>query len=250
LPENGQRHDAYKKFILRTPGFAAGEIFVIFPVLNTPKPIPDFFHPDFGKTEWMEKAMRKIRTALLTGAVIVGIGAVAAALAPSLAHSKATTHELTLLLPDGGTETIAYTGSAVPKVTFHQTATVWPAPFSASWMMPSFVALDPVIAGMERQFDMLANLPLLMPQVPGQPLTAAALGKLPPGTSYSIVSQTAGNGVCTRFTQITKAAGDAKPKIVSQSSGDCETGSHSAGHAGQTAINLRDMPAPAATQSM
>jgi hypothetical protein len=198
--------------------------------------------------------MRKIQTALLAGAVVMGLGAVAslATFVPSLASSKPPTHELTLQLPGGGTETIAYAGNAMPKVTFytHQIATLWPAPFSVRWMAPSFVALDPVIADMDRQFDMLASLPLLMPPMPDPPLSAAALSNFPAGTSYSMVSEASGNGVCTRFTQITKAPGDAKPKIVSQSSGNCGADTASQPTQAAKADNQRNTSGQVTTQSM
>jgi hypothetical protein len=199
--------------------------------------------------------MRKIHAALLAGAVVVGLGAVTglAAFAPSLIGQK--THELTLQLPSGGTETIAYSGKTVPKVTFHSDrfAAFWPVT-SYDWMMPSFVALDPFIADMNRHLDMLATTPLLIPSVPDQPLSAAALSNLPSGTSYSMVSETLGNGVCTRFTQITKTAGDAKPKIVSQTTGDCGAGSNKTTASQPTqaakAFNLRTTTGPVTTQSM
>jgi len=202
----------------------------------------------------MEKTMHKIRNTLLAGAVVVGVGAVAslAAFTPSFAKSGA--HELTLQLPGGGSETITYAGDTAPKVTFqtHQIAAAWPAPFFAGWAVPSFVGLDPVIADMNRQFEMLAKLPLLMPQMPDQPLSAAALGNLPAGTSYSMVSQTTPNGVCMRYTEITKAPGDAKPKVVSQSSGNCGTSSSAADQSavGAKAINVQPMAEPAAFWSL
>ena len=68
------------------------------------------------------------------------------------------------------------------------------------------------------------------------------------------ILETTGNGVCTHFTQITKAAGDTKPKIVSQSSGDCGTDTTQAGESqptqGAKTINLRTTTRPAVTQSM
>jgi hypothetical protein len=200
--------------------------------------------------------MRKIHSALLAGAVVVGLGAIAglAAFAPSLV-GKTSSHELTLQLPGGGTETIAYSGQTVPKVTFHpeRFATFWPAS-AYNWMMPSFVAFDPFIADMNRHLDMLASMPLLIPSAPDQPLSAVAFGNLPPGTSYSMVSETTGNGVCTRVTQITKAVGDAKPRIVSQNMGNCGTGSKEAVTSQPTqaakAVNLRTTTGPATTQSM
>jgi hypothetical protein len=197
--------------------------------------------------------MRKIHAALVAGAVVVGLGAVAglAAFAPFLIGPK---HELTLQLPGGGSETIAYSGTA-PKVTFHpeRFTAFWPAP-SYNWMMPSFVAFDPFIADMNRHLDMLATTPLLIPSAPDQPLSAAAFSNLPTGTSYSMVSETIGNGVCTRFTQITKAAGDAKPKVVSQNMGNCGNGPHETVTSQPTqaakAVNLRTTAGRATTQSM
>lgn len=199
--------------------------------------------------------MRKIHAALLAGAVVVGLGAVTglAAFTPSLIGRNS--HELTLQLPGGGTETIAYSGKTAPKVTFHpeRFAAFWPAP-SYDWMMPSFVALDPFITEVNRHLDMLATTPLPIPSVPDQSLNAAALSNLPAGTSYSMVSETIGNGVCTRLTQITKAAGDAKPKIVSQNMGNCGTGSNAAVSSQPTqaakVVNLRNTTGLATTQSM
>ena len=198
--------------------------------------------------------MRKTHAALLAGAVVVGLGAVAglAAFAPSLIRQ---THELTLQLPGGGTETIAYSGKTAPKVTFY------PGRFTAFWptapsngMIPSFVAFDPFIADMNRHLDMLATMPLLMPSVPDQPLSAAAFSNLPAGTSYSMVSETIGNGVCTRFTEITKAAGDTKPKVVSQNTGNCGIGSQETMTSQPTqaakAVNLRTTAGQATTRSM
>jgi hypothetical protein len=202
----------------------------------------------------MEKAMRKIHTALLAGAVVVGLGAIAglAAFVPSLAGSKSATHELTLQLPGGGTETIAYAGDAAPKVTFHQAAAFWPAPFLASWTAPSFVTVDPIIAHMDRQLDMLAKMTLLMPPLTDQPLGAVALSNLPAGASYAMVSETNGDGACTRFTQITRAPSDDKPKIVSQSSGNCRAGSTPAEQSTHAvkADNPRNLSGRATTMSM
>jgi hypothetical protein len=199
--------------------------------------------------------MRKIHAALLAGAVVVGLGAVTglAAFAPSLMGQNS--HELTLQLPGGGTETIAYSGKIAPKVMFHpeRFAPFWPAR-SYDWMMPSFAALDPFIADMNRHLDMLATAPLLIPSVPDQPLSTAALSNLPAGTSYSMVSETIGNGDCTHVTQITKAAGDAKPKVVSQNMGNCGTGSKAAVTSQPTqaakAVNLHNTGGTATTQSM
>lgn len=200
--------------------------------------------------------MRKIHAALLAGAVVVGLGAVAglAAFVPSLVTKKAAAHELTVELPGGSTETIAYAGTIAPSVTFHgpQVVASWSA-WPADWVPPSFVALDSFFADMNRHMDMLASTPLLISPAPGQPLSQAALSNFPAGTSYSVVSETNGNGICTRFTQITKATGDAAPKIVSQSSGNCGTGQNTAETQptqAAKAINLRTTMGPLTTRSL
>jgi hypothetical protein len=200
--------------------------------------------------------MRKMHAAFLAGAVVVGLGVAAglAPFAPSLIGQKSATHELTLRLPGGGAETIAYTGNVPPSVTFHQArAAFWPASFY-DWTMPPFVAPDRFIADMDKHLQMLANRPLLIPPVPEQPQNMVVVSSLPAGTSYSIVSETSGDGVCTHFAQITKAAGDAKPQIVSQTSGNCVTGSDKAVNSQPTQsakrINLPSTSGQAITQTM
>ena len=196
--------------------------------------------------------MRKVHVALLAGAVVVGLGAATglAVFAPSLTNEKS--HELTLQLPGGGTETIAYKGKMAPAVTFHPEPfpTFWPFP---NFMTPSFVALDPFGPELNRQLDLLTT-PLLRPSLADQPTSAAVLRNLPAETSYSIVSETIRSGACTRFTQITKAAGDAKPKIVSEISGNCGPGSKSPTASEPTqaanAISLRTRPGLLTTQNM
>jgi hypothetical protein len=58
-----------------------------------------------------------------------------------------------------------------------------------------------------------------LPQSDG--LRSAVMQDLPPGTSFSMVSETTSNGVCTHVTRITQGAGDAKPQVVSNTSGNC-----------------------------
>ena len=201
--------------------------------------------------------MRKINAVLLAGAVVIGLGAVAglAAFVPSFVGQKTATHELTVEIPGGGSETIAYAGRVAPSVTFHGPAGVasW-AGWPTDWMAPSLMAFDPFFADMNRHMDMLASAPLLMSLEPNQPLSQAALSNIPPGTSFSVVSETNGTGVCTRYTQITKATGDATPKVVTQSTGNCGKGQNMAAPSQPTqaakAINLRTTPGTLTTRSM
>ncbi len=184
--------------------------------------------------------MRKIHAVFLAGAVVLGLGTVAG-LAASLVGQKSATHEMTVQIPGGGSVTIAYAGNVAPKVTFHnrQFATSWPDVPALGWTMPSFVELDPFIGDMHRHFDMWARTPLVMPLVPGQPLSA-------------VVSN--GEGFCARFTQITKTAGDASPKVVSRTTGNCGTDAGKAfnfqpSQAAKT-VNRPRLITPATTQSM
>jgi len=115
----------------------------------------------------------------------------------------------------------------------------WPAAFA----MPSFATFDRLAAEMDarmnammRQADLLSRLPQ------GQALDQAVIKDLPQGaTSFSIVSSS--NGVCTHVTQIMRGANDAKPQVVSQTSGDCGTSSHAAAPTDVKQINYQ---APAA----
>lgn len=202
--------------------------------------------------------MRKIHAVFLAGAVVVGLGTIAglAAFVPSLVDQKSATHEMTVQIPGGGTATVVYAGNVVPKVTFHnrQFATSWPGVPAFGWTMPSFVALDPFIADMHRHLDMWATSPFVMPPVPSEPLSAVTLKGLPHGISYWAVTESNGNGICARFTQFTKTADDAQPKVVSQTSGNCGTSSNKAVNdqpsQAAKAVNLPRLIAPETTQSM
>jgi len=200
--------------------------------------------------------MRKIHALSIAGAAVVGLGAVAglATFAPSLASQKTGTHELTVQIPGGGTEAIVYSGNIPPKVTFHngQFATPWQSVPAWGWTIPSFVRWDPFIADIHRHLDMWAT-PLVIPSAP-ELQGAATLKGLPRGTSYWMVTESNINGLCARFTQITETAGDAQPKVVSQTSGSCGTGSNQSGNyqPSQAAkqVNLPRLITPATMQSM
>lgn len=165
--------------------------------------------------------MRLIHASLLVGAAVLGLGALAL---PAAAKDPAI-HEMTIQLPGGGTETIHYTGNAAPKVTFVQ------APFDVTWVAPvafgfepSFAALDRIAADMDRQMDAFWRQAQTIARLsPDSSLTEASLPQLAPGGSaYSFVSESFGNNVCTRMTEITSSPDGGKPKVVSRSSGKCD----------------------------
>lgn len=167
--------------------------------------------------------MRLIHASLLVGAAVLSLGA----LALPAAGKDPAVHEITIKLPGGGTETIRYTGNVAPKVTFVQApfGIAWPAPIAFGFA-PSFVALDLVAADMERQMDSNWRQAQTMPSWPADSgLSQAALDKLGPGTSsYTVVSESYGNNVCTRMTEVTTLPNGGKPKVVSRTSGNCNAG--------------------------
>jgi len=165
--------------------------------------------------------MRPSHAFLLVGAAVLGLGA----LALPAAGKDPAVHEMTIELPGGGTETIRYTGDIAPKVSFVQAPfdIAWPAPIAFGFA-PSFVALDRVAADMERQVDAIwrqAHAVASWPADSGP--SQAAFDRFGPGTSsYTLVSESFGNNVCTQMTEVTTPPNGGKPKVVSRTSGNCD----------------------------
>ncbi|HEX4028394.1 MAG TPA: hypothetical protein VHX18_12310 [Rhizomicrobium sp.] len=191
--------------------------------------------------------MRIPTSLIIAGATVIGL----AGLAPTLAR-ELDTHTVTVRVPGGGVETIEYTGKIAPTVSFQRIPVSGPVDGSfvafAPIGFPSFTALDRISAEMDQQMNAMmhqAQMLVAMPQ--NQSLYNATLNGVPQGaTSFSIVSETSSNGVCTHVTRITQAAGDAKPQMVSQTSGDCGQGAHSAAPATDPGMKQIDYRAPAA----
>jgi hypothetical protein len=187
--------------------------------------------------------MRILSSLILAGAAVTGL----AVLAPTLAR-ELESHTVTVQLPGGGMETIAYSGKVAPKVSFRAIpveslpASSFADPFAVSWnVFPSFAALDRISAAMDRQMDAMMHQAQML-SAGGQPLSNAVLKGMPQGSSFSMVSQTFSNGACVQTTRITQAPGQAKPQVVSQTSGNCGADSHSAAPAadpGMKQINYR-----------
>jgi hypothetical protein len=165
--------------------------------------------------------MRLIHASLLVGAAVLGLGELAL---PAAAKDPAV-HEMTIQLPGGGTETIRYTGDVAPMVTFVQApfAVALPAPVDFGFA-PSFAALDRIAADMDRQMDAFwRQAQTIARWSPDSSLTEASLPQLTPGSSaYSFVSESFGNDVCVRMTEITSSPNGGKPKVVSRTSGKCD----------------------------
>lgn len=179
--------------------------------------------------------MRLTRKAVLAGLASFAVaGAALAAEAPQV-------HSLRIALPDGGSATIHYAGDVAPRVVVDR-APLAPLAFDAA----PFAAMARLMAEMDRRAAAL--MMSLAPDRSGDPglervslpgFAPLAAGALPPGAvSYSYVSETTGNGRCVRSVAISRSAADAKPRVVSQVSGDC-AGTHGDGPA-------RSAPAAAA----
>ena len=91
-----------------------------------------------------------------------------------------------------------------------------------------FADFDRIMAEMDRQSDaMLRQAALLgaQPATGGAQLDPAVLANLPAGTvSYSFISTSNGQATCSQSWQITSYGAGQKPKLVSQTSGNCGSG--------------------------
>ncbi len=187
--------------------------------------------------------MHSLKAFALAGAAIAGL----AILAPAVAR-ELNTHQLTIALPGGGMETITYSGNVAPKVAFRPIAEADPLAWAADFGMPSFAAMDRIAAEMDRQMNVMLHQAEMLSRLPqGDTLNTAVLHGLPAGTtSYSVVETSTGNGVCTRVTRITQGAQDAKPQVVSETSG-CGEDRHLSGPANPDVkqINYRGPAVPA-----
>jgi hypothetical protein len=134
-------------------------------------------------------------------------------------------HNLMVALPDGSVQHIRYTGDVAPQIEFLPvSAESAPADLFDAFDAP-FVELDRMVAEMNRQSDaMLREAALLGAQAANgnARLDPAVMARLPAGTvSYSFISTSSGNGTCSQSLQLTSFGAGEKPRVVSQSSGDC-----------------------------
>jgi len=163
--------------------------------------------------------MRRVRTVLLAGAVVVGV----AGLAGLALAAVPQIHEMAIRLPGGGVERIQYTGNVQPKVVFVG-APAFPVASFGFWGAASpFADIDRISALMDRQMDAMFRETQAMQQVVlSGGLDQAVLKDVPRGTSsYSMVTTISGNGFCSRSMQVTSSPDGGKPKVVSHSSGNC-----------------------------
>jgi len=151
-------------------------------------------------------------------------GAAVLALAGTAALG-ATTHHMTIALPDGGTARIDYSGDVAPRVHFqppqmitdNDNVAFWTPGFgSVGWQMDSMAAaMDRQMAAMLQQARVMASR---TPQ-----LNSATLRDLPAGSeSWSVTTVSTGKGSCTRSVHVTGGGERMKPQVVSETSGNCD----------------------------
>jgi hypothetical protein len=164
--------------------------------------------------------MRLTRKAVLGG--IASFAVAGAALAAEAPHM----HSMRIGLPGGGSATIHYTGDVAPRVVVGRARAAAAAPLAFD--VAPFAAMARIMAEMDRR---AAALMVLGPHQAGGPglnwvslpgFAPLAAGAVPPGAvGYSYVSEVSGDGNCVRSMEVTRAAPDAKPKVVRHVSGDC-----------------------------
>ena len=167
-----------------------------------------------------------VRSIVAAGCAILA----AAAVTPALA-GDGQVHVLTIPLPGGGVEQIRYTGDDTPRVVIAPSG-VLPSGVAGAMSFDPFSTIERISAMMDQQAAaMLRQM---------DDMTRVTIPDVPQGSSgYSFVSTMSGRGVCSRSVRITFSSGDAAPKMISSTSGDCGPD-----HSGSAPTEV-DQPAPA-----
>jgi len=160
--------------------------------------------------------MRKLRTVVLSGFAALAVAGAALAATRDM-------HVMKVGLPGGAVARIEYEGDVAPKVIVAQAAVPVDL-FDAVDTAPSAV-FDRIAASISRDMDaMVHEIGAFEPMPPSADgkIDLAALAKLPPGTvHYQFISTSDGSGTCGRSLEVTSYGPDHKPKIVTNSSGNC-----------------------------
>lgn len=145
-------------------------------------------------------------------------GAAACALAGTAYAADHSLHRMNVALPDGSVAHVLYQGDVAPKLELVPVERTIPVAMIDS----PFGGFDQMFAEMDRQAAvMMQQAAALQASAPaGGKIDQAALKAMPAGASYSFTSYSSSNGGCTQSYQMT-SYGNAEPKVVSQSSGDC-----------------------------
>ena len=160
--------------------------------------------------------MRKLRTVVLSGVAALAVASAALAATRDM-------HVMKVGLPGGAVARIEYEGDVAPKVIVAQAAVPVDL-FDAVDTAPSAV-FDRIAASISRDMDaMVHEIGAFEPMPPSADgkIDLAALATLPAGTvHYQFVSTSDGSDTCSRSVEVRSFGPDHKPKIVSNSSGNC-----------------------------
>ncbi len=165
--------------------------------------------------------MNHIKTAILTGIAALALAGTAYAGAPTPAL-----HRMTVRTPDGGVATIEYRGNVAPKIRFAAA----PAPAAFFGYANPFAGFDRISAAMNREMDVLLRQADMLNAPVANPLFNATLRGAPNSHAQSWRARAGTNGFCMQSVEITQS-GNARPKVVSHTAGNCS----SAGLQGTTA---------------
>jgi len=155
----------------------------------------------------------------------VALAGLAACLATSAAMAAShDSHVMTVDLPDGSVARISYSGDIAPKVRIVPEARVGPVWFEPFPIAP-FAMMEHISREMDRSFDAMMRQVHAMQTMPlpaAGGMTLVSQEALPAGTvRYSYVMMGNGQNYCSKSIRIMSNGADAKPTMVSQSSGDC-----------------------------
>ena len=180
--------------------------------------------------------MRKLRTALIAGAVTLGVTGAAVAAAERV-------HVMKVDLPDGGVAQIHYIGDVAPSIRVVDAQSgpariVMPAGFAALGLDQvaaddPFAQMDMMMAQMEQRHHAMMQQFAQMEQAamaaqangPSSPSTVqVAQGALPQGSvvQYSFYSTTSGQNGCTQTVEWRSDGSAKEPQVVRASSGNCD----------------------------
>jgi hypothetical protein len=158
--------------------------------------------------------MRPMTTLLLASAAVAAVTGLALAAGPST--PKASVHEMTVQMPNGGIAHIRYTGDVAPKLNFVQGPQ---SPFAAvAFDAPSpFAEIARMQALMDHQMAaMMVQVRSMQQAAMADPLMHATLQNGGNGLNFAAT----GGSFCLRSVQITASANGA-PKVVSHTEGNC-----------------------------
>jgi len=161
--------------------------------------------------------MRKLRTVVLSGVAALAVAGAALAATRDM-------HVMKVGLPGGAVARIEYEGDVAPKVVVAPAQEAVPVNLFDAVDTAPLAVFDRIAASMSRDMDaMVHEIGAFEPMPPSADgrIDLAALVKLPAGSVHYQFVSSDGSDTCSRSVEVTSYGPDHKPKIVSNSSGNC-----------------------------